>query len=260
MATTSGTLVSKVSSTASSPTVNYSAAYKATRTNSTTKSVSVKVDFSAWLNSSGSFLGTGAKLTIYARINGGSWSSVTIKSTSATWNDTAKHNASITLTGNTTSNSAKIDFYVTRYGSTYSGTAGNLGSSSSPKSYTATLPTYSATTYSVTYSASGDVPSGYIAPTDNTAYNSGATVTVKVVPSADGYSFNGWLLNGIKATSFKITANTTLTGVWSKLSTDKYVYVKVSGVWKKAIPYIKKGGTWHKTIPYVKISGVWKST
>ena len=71
MATTSGTLVTKVSSTASSPTVNYSATYKATRTNSTTKSVSVKVDFSAWLNSSGSLLGAGAKLTIYARLKGG---------------------------------------------------------------------------------------------------------------------------------------------------------------------------------------------
>lgn len=260
MATTSGTLVSKVSSTASTPTVNYSATYTATRSSATAKSVSVAVKFSAWLNSSASSLGTGAKLTVYARLKGGSWSSVVIKNTSASWSGTTKHTANIALTGNVTSASTKVEFYVTRSGSTYSGTAGNLGSSSSPKSYTATLPTYSAATYSVTYSVSGDVPAGYSVPTDSTAYASGTTVTVKAVPSISGYNFNGWLLNGTKKTSFTISANTTLTGVWTQLITDKYVHIKVNGAWKRAIAYVKSSGVWKKTEPYIKINSAWKHT
>lgn len=128
-----GVLVSKVSSTVSSPTVHYSAKYDATKTGS---ALSVKLTFGAWLNSSGSKLGTGAKLTVYARLNGGAWQSVVIKKTSDSWSGTAEHSASLTLTATTTASTATIEFYVTRNGSTYSGTAGNLGSSSSPKKYT----------------------------------------------------------------------------------------------------------------------------
>lgn len=260
MAQTTGTLVSKVSSTVSSPTVNYSATYTATRETTSSAAVSIALTFSAWLNSSASTLGAGIKLTVYARMNGGAWSSTVIKTTSASWRGTAQHTANITLTGNVTSNKTKIDFYVTRSGSSYSGTAGNLGSSSNPKSYTATLPTYSAATYSVTYSVSGDVPAGYSVPIDSTAYASGATVTAKAVPSISGYAFNGWLLNGEKKTSFTISANTTLTGVWTRLITDKYVYVKVNGTWKRAIAYVKSSGAWKKTEPYIKINSTWKHT
>ena len=128
-----GTLTSKVSSTASSPTVHYSAAYSATKNGT---SLSVSLNFAAWLNSSGSTLGTGIKLTIYARLNGGSWKSVTIKDNNTSWKGTTQHTATLNLAATTGGNSATVEFYVTRTGSSYSGTAGTLGSASSPKSYT----------------------------------------------------------------------------------------------------------------------------
>ena len=131
--TSNGVLTNKVTSTVSSPTVNYSAKYTATKSSS---ALSVKLTFAAWLNSSGSTLGTGIKLTVYARLNGGSWQSVVIKNTSTSWSGTSEHTASLTLSANTAASTATVEFYVTRSGSTFNGTAGNLGSSSSPKSYT----------------------------------------------------------------------------------------------------------------------------
>lgn len=195
MAQTTGTL-DKVSSTVSSPTVNYSATYTATRSNNSTTAVSVALTFSAWLNSGG-FLGTGHKLTIYVRLNGGAWNPVVIKSNDASWRTTTKHTANVTLTGNIAKNSTKIDFYVTRAGSRENGSAGKLGSASKPKSYTATLPTYK--------DDGGDTPT----PTP---------------------------------------------------ATDKYIYIRVNGTWKKAIPYVKVNGTWKKAVPYIKVSGTWKLT
>lgn len=142
MATTTGTLTSKVSSTVSSPTVNYSATYTATRASTSTAAVSVDLTFSAWLGSSGSKLGTGIKLTVFARLNGGAWKSVVIKNTSASWSGTTKHTANLTLTGSAPANTAKIEFYVSRTGSTYSGSAGILGSAANPLRYTVSLPAY----------------------------------------------------------------------------------------------------------------------
>ncbi len=132
----SGILTSKVSSTVSSPTVHYSAKYSATREGS---ALSVDLTFIAWLNSSASNLGTGSKLTIYARVNNGAWKSVVIKNTSASWSGTSEHSAVLSLTATSSTNTVTVDFYVTRSGSTYSGTAGNLGSAGSPKSYTINL-------------------------------------------------------------------------------------------------------------------------
>lgn len=199
MATTTATMTSKVTSTASSPNVNYSAAYTATRTDETTKTVSVKLNYSAWLPSSGSKLGTGIKLTIYARINGGAWKSVVLKSTSAVWSGTAKHTASLTLSASTTSSTAKIEWYVSRTGSTYSGTAGTLASASGPKAYNISLPAYSA----------------------------GGSTPVDPDPAP---------------------------------TSDKYVYVRVGGAWKQAVPYVRVGGLWKKvTAAYVRINGAWKS-
>ena len=134
--TNSGVLVSKVSSTVSSPTVHYSAAYSATKNGT---ALSVTLNFAAWLGSSGSTLGTGIKLTIYARLNGGSWKSVVIKDNNASWKGTAQHSAKLNLTATTSGSSATVEFYVTRTGSNYSGTAGTLGSDSAPKSYTINL-------------------------------------------------------------------------------------------------------------------------
>lgn len=137
------TLISKISSTAGSPTVNYSATYTATRATSTTANVSVTLSFKGWLNSSASNLGNGIKLTVYARMNGGAWSSAVLKTTSQAWSGTTQHTANnIVLSGSATSNKAKIEFYVTRSGSTYGGSAGILGGASKPKAYTATLPAY----------------------------------------------------------------------------------------------------------------------
>ena len=123
----SGVLFSDLKSTVSSPTVHYSCAYEVTGSG---VSLSVK----GWLNSSGSLLGNGIKLTVFARLGGGAWASVVLKSGSSSWSGTAKHSASLLLNG-TASGRTKIELYVTRAGSTYGGSAGNLGSAKSPKSY-----------------------------------------------------------------------------------------------------------------------------
>ena len=38
------------------------------------------------------------------------------------------------------------------------------------------------------------------------------------------------------------------------------VYLKIAGVWVKAIPYIKVAGEWKKAISYTKVAGEWKKT
>ena len=129
----SGTLVSKVSSTVARPTVNFSAAYAATKDGT---ALTVNLTFAAWLNSSASSLGTGVKLTVYARVKGSSaWSSTVIKNPSASWSGTTRHSANLSLSGTISGSTATVEFYVTRSGSTYGGTAGTLGSASKPKSY-----------------------------------------------------------------------------------------------------------------------------
>lgn len=142
--TTTGTLTNKVSSTVSTPTVNYSATYTATRANELTEDVSVVVNFAGWLNSSSTAFGNQFRLMIYARINHGDWKSVVIKNLNEIWDDTSKHNVSVTFNINTKNTTANIDFYVAHAGSMYSGTAGTLGNAENPKSYTATLPAYKA--------------------------------------------------------------------------------------------------------------------
>ena len=122
-----GVLFSDLKSTVSSPTVHYSCAYEVTGSG-------VSLSFKGWLNSSGSLLGNGIKLTVFARLGGGAWASVVLKQSGAVWRGTAKHSASLILNG-TASGRTKIELYVTRAGSTYGGSAGNLGSAKSPKSY-----------------------------------------------------------------------------------------------------------------------------
>ncbi len=196
MAETTGIFTDKITSTASSPHVNYSAAYTATRNDPSDKAVRVVLTCIGWLPSSASRLGSGIKLTVCARLNGGEWQSAVMKSTSAVWNgSSAKHAAVIELSGNVPSGSAKIEWYVTRSGSTYGGSAGILGSASRPKQYTAALPAY----------GGNDDGSG----------------------SADAKGC---------------------------------VYIRVGGVWKRAVSYIKINGVWKKAVPYVKSGGVWKKT
>ena len=123
----SGVLFSDMKSTVSSPTVHYSASYEVSDS-------SLVLTFKGWLNSSASSLGSGIKLTIFARLNGGSWKNSVIKSGSAVWSGTTKHSASITL-GDVKNGRNKLEFYITRDGSSYSGSAGIIGSSSNPKTY-----------------------------------------------------------------------------------------------------------------------------
>lgn len=123
----SGVLFSDMKSTVSSPTVHYSASYDVSDS-------SLVLTFKGWLNSSASSLGSGIKLTVFARLNGGSWKNSVIKSGSAVWSGTTKHSASITFSG-VKNGKNKIEFYITRAGSSYSGSAGSIGSSSNPKTY-----------------------------------------------------------------------------------------------------------------------------
>ena len=123
----SGVLFSDMKSTVSSPTVHYSASYEVSDS-------SLVLTFKGWLNSSASSLGSGIKLTVFARLNGGVWGNSVIKSGSAVWNGTTKHSASITL-GGVKNGKNKLEFYITRAGSSYSGSAGSIGKASDPKTY-----------------------------------------------------------------------------------------------------------------------------
>ena len=106
--------------------------------------------------------------------------------------------------------------------------------SASNASYANTCPLLGATTsYTVTYNSNGALTGS--APTDaNSPYSSGATVTVLGNTGAmtkTGYSFSGWntLSNGTgtaytAASTFTITANTTLYAQWSALPTYTITY------------------------------------
>ena len=76
---------------------------------------------------------------LQARINGGEWASVEIKQNSAVWTGTSRHSASLHLAAVAGGSSVKVDFYVTRNGSSYGGDAGKLGTASQPKSYQFTM-------------------------------------------------------------------------------------------------------------------------
>ena len=123
----SGVLFSDMKSTVSSPTVHYSASYDVSDS-------SLVLTFKGWLNSSASSLGSGIKLTVFARLNGGVWGNSVIKSGSAVWSGTTKHSASITFSG-VKNGRNKLEFYITRAGSSYSGSAGSIGKASDPKTY-----------------------------------------------------------------------------------------------------------------------------
>ena len=120
-----GVLFSDLKSTVSSPTVHYSCAYEVTDSG-------VSLSFKGWLNSSASSLRNGIKLTVFARLNGGAWASTVIKATNTAWSGTGKHSASLSVSGKA-SGKTKIELYVTRSGSSYSGSAGSIGSAKKPK-------------------------------------------------------------------------------------------------------------------------------
>lgn len=71
------------------------------------------------------------------------------------------------------------------------------------------------TEYDVTYSVTGDVPTGYTAPTGGKR-EVGSTVTVEGAPTATGYTFDGWKLDNEIVTSFEMPEkNVELTGKWT---------------------------------------------
>lgn len=121
----SGVLFSDLKSTVSSPTVHYSCEYEVTGSG-------VTLSLKGWLNSSASSLGNGIRLTVFARLNGGAWASTVIKATNTAWRGTGKHSASLSVSGKA-SGKTKIELYVTRSGSSYSGSAGSIGSAKKPK-------------------------------------------------------------------------------------------------------------------------------
>lgn len=114
-----------------------------------------------------------------------------------------------------------------------------LGTSSSSRLYINKLSvtyTKAASTYTVTYNGNSNT-SGSV-PTDETAYNSGATVTVKGNTGSlarTGYTFGGWNTkedgsgtNYAAGTgTFTITANTTLYAKWTPI--EYTVTWKVNG-------------------------------
>lgn len=121
----SGVLFSDLKSTVSSPTVHYSCEYEVTNSG-------VTLSLKGWQNSSASSLGNGIKLTVFARMNGGAWASTVIKAANTAWSGTGKHSASLSVSGKA-SGKTKIELYVTRSGSSYSGSAGSIGSAKKPK-------------------------------------------------------------------------------------------------------------------------------
>lgn len=44
----------------------------------------------------------------------------------------------------------------------------------------------------------------------------------------------------------------------AEATTRGVVRVKVSGVWREAVPYVRQGGVWRQALPYSKRAGAWK--
>ena len=144
MAQKSGT-ITQVTATLSSPAVNYKLEYTATRSAENDKTVSFSFPLSAWLNSSLSSLKRGIKLTLFLRVGGGAWNQATIKNANDVWSGTDTHSAQVTSALSLPYPTAKVEFYISRMGSTYGGTAGVVGSEKKPLVYTVEIPPYQAT-------------------------------------------------------------------------------------------------------------------
>jgi hypothetical protein len=80
--------------------------------------------------------------------------------------------------------------------------------------------------------------------------SSGTTTLSNLLPGVKYYfRARGWNALGDGAWSSTISADT-LPPIW----------VKIAGVWKKAIPYVKVAGVWKAAVAYVKVADVWKIT
>ncbi len=70
--------------------------------------------------------------------------------------------------------------------------------------------------YDVSYDWGADAPAGVTLPA-TAPHAEGSTVTVAAVPSADGYTFDGWRYNGKLTESFVMPGNAVvITGSWTK--------------------------------------------
>lgn len=71
------------------------------------------------------------------------------------------------------------------------------------------------------------------------------------------------LIPGTKYYFWTRAGNSVGWGPWSasaNATTVAGARIKVSGVWKVAVPYVRDGGVWKIAHPYVKDAGVWKET
>ena len=72
--------------------------------------------------------------------------------------------------------------------------------------------------YKVTYSVSGQVPTGYSVPTDGTHYKEGDKALIAAAPSEYGYVFTGWTYDEKTYDNSNLTIGTSdveMTGVWA---------------------------------------------
>ncbi|MBQ6467838.1 MAG: InlB B-repeat-containing protein [Clostridia bacterium] len=100
--------------------------------------------------------------------------------------------------------------------------------------------TQSGIPYTLTYTISGDIPAGVIAPADSNVYYIGDTAALESVSPVDGFTFSGWKLNGADVTEVTFGAdNIEVTGEWTRNDytiTYEYTYENVKDADKLEAP------------------------
>lgn len=91
--------------------------------------------------------------------------------------------------------------------------------------------------------------------TDVSASASARSVTISGLSPGQNYTFAVYAQtaatdNGGYSNRSATTTVRTLAGVW----------IRVSGVWRLAVPYVRRNGVWEPAVPYVRTAGVWKIT
>lgn len=95
--------------------------------------------------------------------------------------------------------------------------------------------------YTITYSYTNEAPAGAPAAPAASTSPAGETITVAAAPSFEGYTFDGWYLNGEKVTSFDMPAKAVeLTGSW-KLKGGTVSYYLADGTEPIKTETLKEG-------------------